>query len=44
MPIRFGEKFEGASGFQLTVAEGKTSGYSAGYTHVYCREEYGRFQ
>ena len=36
--------FEGSSGFQLTVSEGAKGGYSAGYAHVYCREEYGRFQ
>ena len=36
--------FEGDSGFQLTVSKGSTGGYSAGYAHVYCREEYGRFQ
>lgn len=36
--------FEGRSGFKLTVPEGGTGSYSAGYAHVYCREEYGRFQ
>jgi hypothetical protein len=36
--------FEGRSGFRLTAPEGGTGGYSAGYAHVYCREEYGRFQ
>ena len=36
--------FEGSSGFRLTAPEGGTGSYSAGYAHVYCREEYGRFQ
>ena len=36
--------FEGGSGFRLTVPEGGTGSYSAGYAHVYCREEYGRFR
>nr|MCR5475856.1 phosphatidylserine decarboxylase [Lachnospiraceae bacterium] len=36
--------FEGRSGFKLTVPEGGTGSYAAGYAHVYCREEYGRFQ
>ena len=36
--------FEGGSGFHLTVPEGDTGGYATGYAHVYCREEYGRFQ
>ena len=35
--------FEGSSGFRLTVEKGKEGGYSAGYKHVFCREEYGRF-
>jgi len=35
--------FEGKSGFRLTVPEGSKAGYSAGYAHVCCREEYGRF-
>lgn len=35
--------FEGSSGFKLTVGKGEKSGYSAGYAHVLCREEYGRF-
>ena len=35
--------FEGGSGFRLTVEKGKEGGYSAGYKHVFCREEYGRF-
>ncbi len=35
--------FEGKSGFKLSVGEGKKGGYSAGYRHVLCREEYGRF-
>ena len=35
--------FEGRSGFRLTVEKGKAGGYSAGYKHVFCREEYGRF-
>ena len=36
--------FEERSGFRLTVPKGGTGSYSAGYAHVYCREEYGRFQ
>lgn len=36
--------FEGGSGFRLTVSKGGSGEYSAGYAHVYCREEYGRFQ
>ena len=35
--------FEGSSGFRLTVGKGEKGGYSAGYRHVLCREEYGRF-
>ena len=35
--------FEGKSGFKLSVGEGEKGGYSAGYRHVLCREEYGRF-
>lgn len=35
--------FEGDSGFRLTVGKGEKGGYSAGYRHVLCREEYGRF-
>ena len=35
--------FEGDSGFHLTVGKGEKGGYSAGYRHVLCREEYGRF-
>ena len=35
--------FEGDSGFRLTVGEGEKGGYSAGYRHVLCGEEYGRF-
>ena len=35
--------FEGSSGFRLTVGKGEEGGYSAGYRHVLCREEYGRF-
>ena len=35
--------FEGSSGFRLTVEKGEEGGYSAGYRHVLCREEYGRF-
>ncbi|MBR2142541.1 phosphatidylserine decarboxylase [Anaerovibrio sp.] len=35
--------FEGKSGFKLSVGEGEKGGYSAGYRHVFCREEYGRF-
>ncbi len=35
--------FEEGSGFTLTAAEGGAGSYSAGYTHVFCREEYGRF-
>ncbi len=35
--------FEEGSGFTLTAAEGGTGSYSAGYAHVFCREEYGRF-
>lgn len=35
--------FEGRSGFRLTVGKGEKGGYSAGYRHVLCREEYGRF-
>lgn len=36
--------FEGGSGFCLTAPEGGSGSYSAGYAHVYCREEYGRFK
>lgn len=36
--------FEGSSGFRLTVGKGEKGGYSAGYRHVLCREEYGRFE
>ena len=36
--------FEEKSGFRLTAQEGKKGGYSAGYAHVLCREEYGRFE
>ena len=35
--------FEGKSGFKLSVGKGEKGGYSAGYRHVFCREEYGRF-
>lgn len=35
--------FEGKSGFKLSVGKGEKGGYSAGYHHVFCREEYGRF-
>ena len=35
--------FEGSSGFRLTVGKGEEGGYSAGYRHVLCRKEYGRF-
>lgn len=35
--------FEGKSGFKLSVGKGEKGGYSAGYRHVLCREEYGRF-
>ena len=34
--------FEAQSGFALTAAEGGEGSYSAGYAHVFCREEYGR--
>ncbi len=36
--------FEENSGFILTAAEGGTGSYSAGYAHVFRREEYGRFE
>ena len=35
--------FEEQSNFTLTAAEGGTGSYSAGYAHVFCREEYERF-
>ena len=34
--------FEAQSGFALTAAEGGEGSCSAGYVHVFCREEYGR--
>ena len=36
--------FEEKSGFRLTAPEGETGGYSGGYAHVLCGEEYGRFE
>ena len=35
--------FEKDAKFELTVSEGGSGSYSAGYEHVMCREEYGRF-
>lgn len=34
--------FEEDAGFELTVPEGSSGGYANGYSHVMCKEEYGK--